>query len=156
MKKNAAFALVTLVTLALSACSSTDKDAQAAQFAHNEANLSTAQHNAAVDCSDTAQCDAAWVLTKRYIEQHSNTSVTRADAFSIDTDVPSSSGDVAFSATRVAKGTGGGATLTLFAQCRSMYGANDEKGSDYDECVEKIVKAQNGYVPYLKAHVSGQ
>jgi hypothetical protein len=155
VKKIAAFAFVALAALALTACSSTDKEAQAKQFAHNEASLATAQHNAAVDCSDVGQCDAAWVLTKRYIEQHSNTPVTRADAFGIDTDVPSSSGDVSFSATRVAKGVGG-ATLTLFAQCRSMYGPNDAKGSDYDECAEKIIKTQNGYMAFLKAHVSGQ
>ncbi|MFC0398812.1 hypothetical protein [Paraburkholderia rhizosphaerae] len=155
MKKNAALALVAVVSLALTACS-TDKEAQAARYARHEADLVTAQRNAAVDCSGTAQCDAAWVQTKRYIELHSNTSITRADAFAIDTDVPSSSGDVAFSATRVAKGTSGGATLTLFAQCRAMYGANDEKGSDYDECAEKIIKTQNGYVAFLNSHVTGQ
>jgi hypothetical protein len=156
VKKITTFALVMLVALVLAACSSPEKEAKKAeQYAHNEANLATAQHNAAVDCTDAAQCDAAWALTKRYIEQHSNTPVTRADAFSIDTDVPSSSGDAAFSATRVAKANGR-TTLTLFAQCRGMYGPNDAKGSDYDECAEKILKTQNGYVGFLKAHVSGQ
>ena len=60
----------------------------------------------------------------------------------------------AFSASRDAKGAG--ATLTLFAQCRGMYGPDSAKGSDYDECAEKILKVQNGYVAFLRAHASSQ
>jgi hypothetical protein len=151
VKKIAAFALVALV---LTGCSSAEKQEQREQkFLHNETNLAAAQRNAAVNC-DPANCDAAWAMTKRYIEQHSDTTVTRADAVAIDTDVPSGSGKVAFSATRAAKGSG--ATLTLFAQCRGMYGPDNAKGSDYDECAEKILKTQNGYVAFLRAHASGQ
>lgn len=151
MNKIAAFALVALV---LTACSSPDKQAEQAQkFVHNEASLVDAQRNAAVDC-EAANCDAAWALTKRYIEQHSDTSITRADAVAIDTDLPSGSGKASFSATRAAKGSS--ATLTLFAQCRGMYGPDNAKGSDYDKCAEKILKTQNGYVAFLKAHASGQ
>jgi hypothetical protein len=151
VKKIAAFALVALV---LTACSSPDKQAEQAQkFVHNEASLVDAQRNAAVDC-EAANCDAAWALTKRYIEQHSDTSITRADAVAIDTDLPSGSGKASFSATRAAKGSS--ATLTLFAQCRGMYGPDNAKGSDYDKCAEKILKTQNGYVAFLKAHASGQ
>jgi hypothetical protein len=151
VKKIAACALVALV---LAGCSSPEKQAvQAQQFLHNESSLADAQRSAAVDCSP-ANCDAAWALTKRYIEQNSGTSVTRADAVAIDTDVPYSSGEVAFSATRDAKGNG--ATLTLFAQCRDMYGPDGAKGSDYDECAEKILKGQNGYVPFLRTHASTQ
>ena len=85
MKKIAAFALVALV---LTGCSSAEKQEQQEQkFLHNETNLAAAQRNAAVNC-DPANCDAAWALTKRYIEQHSDTTVTRADAVAIDTDVP--------------------------------------------------------------------
>ncbi|SOE95820.1 hypothetical protein SAMN05414139_08733 [Burkholderia sp. D7] len=151
VKKIAAFALVALV---LTACSSAEKQAEQAQsFVHNEAGLAAAQRNAAVDC-DASNCDAAWALTKRYIEQHSDTPVTRADAVAIDTDVPSGSGKASFSATRAAKGSG--ATLTLFAQCRGMYGPDSARGSNYDKCAEKILKAQNGYAAYLRAHASGQ
>jgi hypothetical protein len=151
VKKIAAFALV---ALSLAGCSSPEKQAvQAQQFLHNESSLADAQRSAVVDC-DPANCDAAWALTKRYIEQHSQTSVTRADAVAIETDVPYSSGDAAFSATRDAKGSG--ATLTLFAQCRGMYGPDGAKGSDYDECAEKILKTQNGYVPFLRTHASTQ
>lgn len=151
MKKIAVFALAALV---LTACSSPEKEAEKAQrFVHNEASLADAQRNAAVDC-DAANCDTAWALTKRYIEQHSDTSVTRADAVAIDTDVPSGSGKASFSATRAAKGTG--ATLTLFAQCRGMYGPDNAKGSDYDKCADKILKAQNGYVTFLRSHASAQ
>jgi hypothetical protein len=151
-----AFAIVTSAAFALAACSSPEKEQRAEQrLERNQAGLSTAQHNATVDCSGTPQCDSAWALTKRYIEQHSSTSVTRADAFAIDTDVPSGSGDPAYSATRVAKG-GGAATLTLYAQCRGMYGPNDAKASDYNECAEKIIKIQNGYVDFLRTHLPGQ
>jgi hypothetical protein len=151
VKKIAAFALV---ALALAGCSSPEKQvSQAQQFLHNQSSLADAQRSATVDC-DPANCDAAWALTKRYIEQHSETKVTRADALAIETDAPFSSGDAAFSATRDAKGSG--ATLTLFAQCRGMYGPDGAKGSDYDECAEKILKTQNGYVPFLRAHTSTQ
>jgi hypothetical protein len=151
VKKIAACALVALV---LAGCSSPEKQAaQAQQFLHNESSLADAQRNAAVDC-DASNCDAAWALTKRYIQQHSNTPITRADAVAIETDVPSSSGDASFSASRDAKGSGG--TLTLFAQCRGMYGPDGAKGSDYDECAEKILKAQNGYIAFLRTHASSQ
>ena len=111
-----AFAIAMSAAFALAACSSPEKEQRAEQrLERNQAGLSTAQHDATVDCSGTAQCDSAWALTKRYIEQHSSTSVTRADAFAIDTDVPSGSGDPAYSATRVVKGGGGAATLTLYA-----------------------------------------
>lgn len=151
MKKIAAFALV---ALALAGCSTPEKEeSKAQQFLHNESSLAAAQRQAVVDC-DPATCDAAWAQTKRYISQHSNTPVTRADNIAIETDAPYSSGDAAFSATRDAKGDG--ATLTLFAQCRGMYGPDSTKGSDYDECSEKILKTQNGYVPFLRAHMSGQ
>jgi hypothetical protein len=151
VKKITAFALVALV---LTGCSSPEKQAEQAQeFVHTEASLVDAQHNAAVDC-EPANCDAAWALTKHYIEEHSDTPITRADAVAIDTDVPSGSGKAAFSATRAAKGAS--ATLTLFAQCRGMYGPDGAKGSDYDKCAEKILKTQNGYVTFLKAHASAQ
>nr|WP_243856383.1 hypothetical protein [Paraburkholderia sp. BL6665CI2N2] len=71
-----------------------------------------------IDCTP-ANCDAAWAATKRYIVQHSDTHVIRADAVAVDTDVPYDSGKAAFSATRANKSTGG-APLSLFAQCRGM------------------------------------
>jgi hypothetical protein len=37
-----------------------------------------------------------------------------------------------------------------------MYGRDNARGSDYDECAEKILKAQNGYVPFLRKQASGQ
>jgi len=153
VKKIAALALV---AFALAACSSEEKQAKHAQqeILHSEPNLAAAQRNAVVDCSPE-NCDVAWALTKRYIEQHSDTHITRADAVAIDTDVPDDSGKVAFSATRATKSTGG-ATLSLFAQCRDMYGQDSEKGSDYDECADKILRTQNGYVAFLRAHANGQ
>jgi hypothetical protein len=152
MKKITAVALVALL---LAACSSPEKKAQQAQeFIHNESSLADAQRSAVAVCSEPATCDAAWALTKRYIQQHSDTKVTRADAVAINTEVPSDSGLVSFSATRVAKGNG--ATLSLFAQCRDMYGPDNARGSDYDKCAEKILQTQNGYVPFLKGQTPGQ
>jgi hypothetical protein len=78
--------------------------------------------------------------------------VIRADATSIESDVPGSSGHAVYSATRVAKGSG--ATITLYAQCRGMYGPERSMGSDYDECVKKITTTQNGFVLYLEQHTS--
>ncbi|ABE37222.1 hypothetical protein DR64_8439 [Paraburkholderia xenovorans LB400] len=154
MKKIVAFARIALVAFVLAGCSSPVKQAEQAQaFLHNETNLLAAQRNATVSCAPE-NCDAAWALTKRYIQQHSDTPVTRADAVAIETDVPDDSGKAAFSASRDAKGAG--ATLTLFAQCRGMYGPDSAKGSDYDECAEKILKVQNGYVAFLRAHASSQ
>ncbi len=149
MKKITAFALI---ALALTSCSSAQKKAQQAQeFLHNETNLVAAQRNAVIHCAEPAICDAAWGLTKRYIEQRSDMRVTRADAVAIDTAVPADSGQAAFSATRVAKGAG--ATLTLFAQCRGMYGPGNARGSDYDTCAEKIIQTQNGYAAFLNPRV---
>ena len=146
--------VVALAALGLAGCSSAEKEArQAQEYSNNETSLAAAQRNAAVNC-DGAQCDAAWVATKRYIEQHSDTSVTRADAVAIETDVPYSSGKVSFSATRVARP--GGATLTLFAQCRGMYGPDNAKGSDYDDCASKILKTQNGYVAFIRKQMAAQ
>jgi hypothetical protein len=151
VKKITACALVALV---LAGCSSPEKQAkQEQQFLHNESSLLAAQHSATVNC-DPQNCDAAWALTKRYIEQHSNTHVTRADATTVETDVPYEGGEVSFSASRDAKGAG--ATLTLFAQCRGMYGPESAKGSDYDECADKILKTQNGYVAFLRTNMAGQ
>jgi hypothetical protein len=147
-------AAVALVALVLAACSSSDKQVDPAQeFIRDESSLATAQHHATVYCAQE-NCDAAWALTKRYIEQNSDTPVTVSDAVDITTEVPSDSGKPSYSATRVVRGAG--ATLTLFAQCPGMYGRDNEKGSDYDSCAGKILKTQNGYAAFLRAHASGQ
>ena len=152
MKKLTAVALFALV---LAGCSSAEKQQQQAEeFVTDESSIAAAQHSAMVNCEGAQQCDTAWALTKQYIAKHSDMPVTRADKDGIDTDVPDDSGKVAFSATRVANSNG--ATLTLFAQCRGMYGPDKAKGSDYTECAKKIIKTQDGYVDYLRAHATGQ
>jgi outer membrane murein-binding lipoprotein Lpp len=145
---------VALAALALAGCASTsDKEAEKANdFSHSERQLEAAQRSATVACSDAAQCDQAWQLTKGYVAQHSQMPIVRADAVAIESDVPGSSGDAVFSATREA--TGAGATITLYAQCRGMYGAERAMGSDYDECVKKITSVQNGFAPFLRQHLS--
>ena len=145
---------VALLALAMTGCgSATDKQAQRDHdFASSERLLETAQKNATVNCRDQAQCDRVWQLTKDYVAQHSEEPVIRADAASIESDVPGSSGHAVYSATRVAKGSG--ATITLYAQCRGMYGPERAMGSDYDECVKKIATTQNGFAVFLEQHLS--
>jgi hypothetical protein len=149
-----AVALGALAALALAGCASSyDKETQKANdFSHSERRLEEAQRSATVVCRDSAQCDQAWQVTKDYIAQRSQMPIVRADAVAIESDVPSSSGDAVFSATREAKGAG--ATITLYAQCRGMYGPERAMGSDYDECVKKITTTQNGFALYLQQHVS--
>jgi hypothetical protein len=146
---------VALVALALSGCMSAEKqEAEARDFTRSESLLDAAQRNAAIACTSQTQCDKAWALTKDYVAAHSSTSIVRADAVAIETDVPSRSGKAVYSATRVAKGSG--ATITLYAQCRGMYGPERAEGSDYDDCVKQIGPTQNGFVPYLNQHLSSQ
>jgi hypothetical protein len=145
---------VALTALTLTACASSyDKETQRDHdFTRSERLLDAAQTNATVNCHDAAQCDEAWQWTKTYVGQRSEEPVTRADALAIESDVPGSSGHATYSATRVAKG--GGATITLYAQCKGMYGPDHSMGSDYDECVKKISTTQNGFALFLQQHVS--
>ncbi|CAE6911983.1 hypothetical protein [Paraburkholderia domus] len=134
---------------------SAEKQAEeASDFTRSESLLDTAQRNAAIACADQAQCDRVWSLTKDYVAAHSYTSIVRADAVEIETDVPSRTGHAVYSATRVAKGSG--ATITLYAQCRGMYGPDRAMGSDYDDCVKQIGPTQNGFVLFLRQHLSSQ
>jgi hypothetical protein len=146
---------IALAALALSGCMSAEKqEAQARDFTRSESLLDAAQRNASVACADQTQCDKAWSLTKDYVAAHSSTSIVRADAVAIESDVPSRSGKAVYSATRVAKGSG--STITLYAQCRGMYGQDRAMGSDYDDCVKQIGPTQNGFVPFLNLHLTGQ
>jgi hypothetical protein len=147
---------VALAALALTACASSyEKETQRDNdFARSERLLETAQRNATVNCQSQAQCDQAWQWTKSYVAQHSEETIIRADALAIESDVPGSSGHAVYSATRTAKGAG--ATLTLYAQCKGMYGPDRSMGSDYDECVKKIVTTQNGFAVFLEQHVSAR
>jgi hypothetical protein len=145
-----------LALLTLAGCTSAaDKEAQQDRsFSHGESALATAQRNATVACRDREQCDKAWALTKNYVAQHSDTDVVRADDVAIDTDVPTRGGRASFSATRVKNGAG--ATITLYAQCRGMYGQDNAMGSDYNGCVTKIRKTQDGFADFLNEHLSGR
>jgi hypothetical protein len=60
-----------------------------------------------------------------------------------------------FRRTQASKLTILGATLTLFAQCKETYESINEKGPDYDECAEKILKTQSGYVRFLSGQAGG-
>jgi hypothetical protein len=144
-----------IASFALAACSSAEKEKQRELgFTHSEQSLEAAQHSATIACADPAQCDAIWKLTKTYVEQNSKQRLTRADDAVIQTDVPYDSGKPVFSATRVANAGGSGAVIALYAQCRGMYGPERARGSDYDDCAEKILKAQNGFQGYLQAHLT--
>ena len=145
---------VALAALALTACASSyDEETQRDHdFARSERLLDAAQTNATLSCHDQAQCDEAWQWTKTYVTQHSEEPVIRADALAIESDVPGSSGHAVYSAARVAKGSG--ATITLYAQCKGMYGPDHSMASDYDECVKKITATQNGFALFLQQHVN--
>jgi len=152
VKKLIALALASVV---LTACSSVEKEEQKERtFLLSQQTLDTAQRNATVACRDAAQCDAAWKLTKTYVEQNSKERLTRADDAAIETDIPSGTGKPVFSATRIANGNG--ATISLFAQCKGMYGDERARGSDFDDCARKIISVQNGFAPYLRTHLSAQ
>jgi hypothetical protein len=146
-----------VASFALAACSSAEKEKQREiGFTHSEQSLEMAQRNATIACTDAAQCDAIWTLTKTYVEQNSKERITRADESAIQTDVPYDSGKPVFSATRVPNAQGNGAVIALYAQCRGMYGPERARGSDYDDCAEKILNTQNGYARYLQAHLPAQ
>lgn len=153
MRTITAAALAASVAFVLAGCmSSPEKDAQRQlDFNRTEDALEAAQRAATVSCRDASQCDKAWALTRDYIAQRSATSIVGASNETIDTDVPGGSGKAAFSATRVPHGSG--ATITLYAQCRGMYGANRAMGSDYDDCARKIVATQNGFPRFLSEHL---
>jgi len=152
VKKLIALALASVV---LTACSSAEKEQQKERtFLLSQQTLDDAQRNATVSCRDAAQCDAAWKLTKTYVEQNSKERLTRADDAAIETDIPSGTGKPVFSATRIANGNG--ATISLFAQCKGMYGDERARGSDFDDCARKIISVQNGFAPYLRTHLPAQ
>ncbi|EKS73214.1 MULTISPECIES: hypothetical protein [Caballeronia] len=153
MKKLIALAVASIVLTA--ACSSVEKEqTKERTFLLSQQSLDTAQRNATVACRDAAQCDAAWKLTKTYVEQNSKERLTRADNAAIETDVPSDTGKPVFSATRVPNGDG--ATISLFAQCKGMFEDERARGSDFDDCATKIISVQNGFAPYLRAHLRAQ
>lgn len=146
-----------LASIFLAACSSAEKEQQKERtFLLSQQSLDDAQRHATVACRDVAQCDAVWKLTKTYVEQNSKERLTRADDVAIETDVPSGDGKPVFSATRVADTSGNGATVSLFAQCKGMYGDERARGSDFDDCATKIIAVQNGFAPYLRAHLPAQ
>ncbi|SAL72291.1 hypothetical protein AWB71_04487 [Caballeronia peredens] len=146
-----------LASIFLAACSSVEKEQQKERtFLLSQQSLDTAQRNATIACRDAAQCDAVWTLTKTYVEQNSKERLTRADAAAIETEVPSGSGKPVFSATRVANSNGNGATVSLFAQCKGMFEDERARGSDFDDCANKIISVQNGFAPYLRAHLPAQ
>lgn len=144
-----------IASVFLAACSFSETEVQkAGRFTRTEQSLEESQRNATVECNDAAQCDAAWKLTKTYVEKSSKEPVLRANDVSIETDVPYGSGNPVYSATRLAKGSG--ATITLYAQCRGMYGEERAVGSDYEDCAKKIIATQNAFVDYLKANLSAR
>jgi hypothetical protein len=143
-----------LALLALTGCGTSETQAERDNsFSHREDLLDSAQRHATLQCHDQSQCDAVWKLTEAYVRQHSDTSVVRADAVAIDTDLPTRNGRVSFSATRVAKASG--ATITLYAQCRGMYGLEKSRGSSYDDCVEKVTSTQNAFAGFVRQHLGG-
>lgn len=88
-----------VVLLALGACADAERNAA---FRSTKTQLFAARQAAALQCSTTAECDRAWRLARRYVEGHSSTRITRADADTIETAPPFLAGEVYVWASRSA------------------------------------------------------
>ncbi len=129
------------VLLALGACAGVERNAA---FRSTETQLFATRQAAALPCSTPAECDRAWRLARRYVEGHSSTRITRADADTIETAPPFLAGEVYLWASRTASG-GGAAVIRLKAMCKGMYGSDGGPGWRYDACATKILDIERGF-----------
>ncbi|WP_260429883.1 hypothetical protein [Burkholderia cepacia] len=130
-----------VVLLALSACAGAERNAA---FRSTETQLFAARQAAALPCSTPAECDRAWRVARRYVEGHSSTRITRADADTIETAPPFLAGEVYVWASRTASG-GGAAVIRLKAMCKGMYDSDGGPGWRYDACATKILDIERGF-----------
>ena len=133
-----------VVLLALGACADAERNAA---FRSTETQLFATRQAATLQCSTPAECDRAWRLARRYVEGHSSTRITRADADTIETAPPFLAGEVYLWASRTASG-GGAAVIRLKAMCKGMYGSDGGPGWQYDACARKILEIENGFQSY--------
>nr|WP_244108112.1 MULTISPECIES: hypothetical protein [Burkholderia] len=134
-------ALTVGVLLALGACAGAER---AGTFRTTETQLLAMRQAASLQCATPSECDRAWSRTRRYVEAHSSTRITRASADRIETAQPYVAGEVYLWASRTASGEGG-AVIRLKAMCKGMYDSNGGPGWQYDACARKILEIGNGF-----------
>ncbi|KFG93479.1 hypothetical protein GQ56_0131475 [Burkholderia paludis] len=133
------------VLLALGACAGAAYDAA---FRSTETQLLATRQAATLSCGTAAECDRAWRLARRYVEAHSSSRITRADADTIETAPPLLAGEVYLWASRTASGDGA-STIRLKAMCKGMYDSDGGPGWQYDACATKILDIEQGFGPYV-------
>ncbi|WP_423396457.1 hypothetical protein [Burkholderia sp. LMG 21824] len=133
------------VLLALGACAGAERNAA---FRSTETQLFATRQAAALPCSTPAECDGAWRLARRYVEAHSSTRITRADADTIETAPPFLAGEVYLWASRTASG-GGASVIRLKAMCKGMYDSEGGPGWQYDACAARILDLERGFRAYV-------
>nr|WP_240690492.1 hypothetical protein [Burkholderia cepacia] len=110
-----------------------------------ETRLLAMRQAASLQCSTPAECDRAWSRTRRYVQDHSSTRITRFSTDRIETAPPFLAGEVYLWASRT--GSGGGAVIRLKAMCKGMYDSNGGPGWQYDACAWKIPEIERGFRP---------
>lgn len=128
------------VLLALGACAGSD---QLAAFRSTETQLLAMRQAASLQCSTPSECDRAWSRTRRYVQDHSSTRITRFSADQIETAQPYLAGEVYLWASRME--SSGGSVIRLKAMCKGMYDSNGGPGWQYDVCARKILQIEQGF-----------
>lgn len=134
-------ALAVGMLLALGACAGA---ARSNVFRSTETQLLAARQAASLQCATPSECDRAWSRTRRYIDAHSSTRVTRFSTDRIETAQPYLAGAVYLWASRAASGDGG-AVIRLKAMCKGMYDGDGGPGWQYDACATKIIEIEQGF-----------
>ncbi|AOJ90820.1 hypothetical protein WS87_29080 [Burkholderia sp. MSMB0856] len=134
-------ALAMSVLLALGACAGAERTET---FRTMETRLLAMRQAATLQCSTPSECDRAWSRTRRYVQDHSSTRVTRLGTDRIETAQPYLAGEVYLWASRAESG-GGGSVIRLKAMCKGMYDSNGGPGWQYDVCARKILDIEQGF-----------
>ncbi|WP_230947621.1 hypothetical protein [Burkholderia territorii] len=128
------------VLLGLGACAAAER---AETFRTMETRLLAMRQAASLQCSTPAECDRAWSRTRRYVQDHSSTRITRLGTDRIETAPPLLAGEVYLWASRTE--SGGGSVIRLKAMCKGMYDSNGGPGWQYDACARKILEIEQGF-----------
>ncbi|KWA47663.1 hypothetical protein [Burkholderia multivorans] len=133
-------ALAMGVLLALGACAGAERTEA---FRTMETRLLAMRQAASLQCSTPSECSRAWSRTRRYVQDHSSTRITRFSTDRIETAQPYLAGAVYLWASRAE--SGGGSVIWLKAMCKGMYDSNGGPGWQYDVCARKILEIEQGF-----------
>lgn len=131
------------VLVALAACAGAERNTA---FRSTETQLFATRQAAVLQCSAPAECDRAWHFARGYVEAHSSTRITRADADTIETAAPFLAGEVYLWASRTT--SGGTSVIRLKAMCKGMYASDGGPGWRYDACATRILDIERGFRSY--------